>query len=84
MRPMVRLRYFELIAGLLFPVCIGSTIGAGYFLVTGVFYDAPWSGFFWALMTAAVTKILLKICHMYRWRAIQAAKLARVYREHKN
>jgi len=81
MRPMTKLRYIELCAGILFLVCVVATVAALYLLTTAIFFGRPWAHFFWAFGVAVAAKWTLRLSRSYRSRTVLEAKLARVFRE---
>ena len=81
MRPITKLRYSELCAGIFFLVCIGSTVVGAYCVATAIFFGNSWSNAFWAIGIAVAARSLGKICRELRRIAVIQAKLVGVYKD---
>ena len=60
METRTKLALLELIGGTFGWVWIVASVAALYFLIVAIFFDSPWSRFFWALGIGVIAKWLLR------------------------
>lgn len=60
METKTKLVWLELIGGILGWVWILASVASLYFLVVAIFFDSPWSHFFWVFGVGVVAKRLAK------------------------
>jgi len=65
----------ELLGGIFGWVWIVASVAALYFLVAAIFFDSPWSRFFWAFGIGVVGKWLAKVFRDNQLRVAFVAEL---------